>query len=431
MINYRKQLIILFFIGLEIIFFDNNSYSQPKDKIDWQRDIRFIRSELPLRHKNLFFKTNRDSFETRLAALENFAREGGTGISMVIRLKELIAGMGDSHSGIQMIPFLDRRQGYPFKIEWFADGPYITMASEKYKNIIGKRVLEINHLPWDTVIERLKPLIVIDNQACVFKEIPQFVSIGEILHEKRISVPDSLLITLSDQENSKEDVWIYSQNKLSFNENLIQAEPLRKCLLYSGNKEIFWYHYNTSDSILYFQYNKCWGREMEELYGDKSKAGNWPSFIEATDSILALINSGIVSKLIVDLRFNTGGASPQGSVFAGRIAQNERINQPGKLFVAVGRNTYSSAIINAMDFVKSTHAVIIGEPTAGRPNHYGEVRSFKLPSSGLKIFYSTKYFYTDPGNSTGIIPDVETVMTFDNFISGLDPVYEYVRSATH
>ena len=39
-----------------------------------------------------------------------------------------------------------------------------------------------------------------------------------------------------------------------------------------------------------------------------------------------------------------------------------------------------------------TEAIFIGEPTGGRPNHFGEVKSFNLPNSGLSVRYSTKYF---------------------------------------
>ncbi len=39
-----------------------------------------------------------------------------------------------------------------------------------------------------------------------------------------------------------------------------------------------------------------------------------------------------------------------------------------------------------------TNPILVGEPTGGKPNSYGEISSFLLPNSGLVVNYSTKYF---------------------------------------
>lgn len=80
-----------------------------------------------------------------------------------------------------------------------------------------------------------------------------------------------------------------------------------------------------------------------------------------------------------------------------------------------------------MDFKRLTNAVFVGEETAGKPNHFGEVRGFQLPASQLKVRYSTNYFkYTDENTNT-IIPDIAIEMSFSDFMKGIDPVYEWVK----
>ena len=44
-----------------------------------------------------------------------------------------------------------------------------------------------------------------------------------------------------------------------------------------------------------------------------------------------------------------------------------------------------------MDFKHLTDAVVVGEQTAGKPNHFGEVRNFQLPGSKLTCLLYTSF----------------------------------------
>ena len=92
----------------------------------------------------------------------------------------------------------------------------------------------------------------------------------------------------------------------------------------------------------------------------------------------------------------------------------------------IGRRTFSSAILNALDMKKQTAALFAGEPTGGKPNHYGEVQSFKLPRSGLAVTYSVKYFKVIDGDPDSLVPDIRVPLNFAEFRAGKDPVLERV-----
>jgi C-terminal processing protease CtpA/Prc len=92
----------------------------------------------------------------------------------------------------------------------------------------------------------------------------------------------------------------------------------------------------------------------------------------------------------------------------------------------IGRKTFSSAIINTINFKQYTKAILIGEETGGKPNHYGEVRNFRLPSSQLPVNYSTKYFTYTKVDLNTIKPDVSIELSFDDYKKGIDPVYEWI-----
>ena len=93
----------------------------------------------------------------------------------------------------------------------------------------------------------------------------------------------------------------------------------------------------------------------------------------------------------------------------------------------VGRKTTSEALINAVDFMKYKGVVVVGEESGGRPNHFGDVRRFVLPESGLIISHSTRYFDLLDEDLPAISPDVEAPLRFKKFTEGVDPALEAVR----
>ena len=131
-------------------------------------------------------------------------------------------------------------------------------------------------------------------------------------------------------------------------------------------------------------------------------------------------------KFIFDIRLNGGGNSSIAESLIDELKDNEQINQKGKLYVCIGRNTFSSAILNAITLRKQTDAIFIGEPTGGKPNHYGEVRNLILPNTGLTISYSTKYFKETEGNEPSFYPDIEIELSSADFFARRDPVLEEI-----
>src|SRR5205823_3054895 len=106
------------------------------------------------------------------------------------------------------------------------------------------------------------------------------------------------------------------------------------------------------------------------------------------------------------------------------IARRPDLNQRGRFFILIGRSTFSSAMDNARDFQTSTSAVLVGLPTGGKPNSFGEVRTLTLPSSGATLQYSTKAFRRDPDNRPAVFPDLQVDPTAADFFSPRDPTLE-------
>lgn len=72
-------------------------------------------------------------------------------------------------------------------------------------------------------------------------------------------------------------------------------------------------------------------------------------------------------------------------------------------------------------------AIFVGETTGSSANHYGEVKTFELPNSKLKVAYSTKYFkYSDTDGP--IVPDIFAEPSFSDFMKGIDPALEAIEA---
>jgi hypothetical protein len=81
-----------------------------------------------------------------------------------------------------------------------------------------------------------------------------------------------------------------------------------------------------------------------------------------------------------------------------------------------------------MDFRKHTGALTVGEETSGSPNHFGETRMLTLPSSGLQLIHSTKYFRLTENNENMLVPDIEIPLTFEDYLKGTDRALEAVKA---
>jgi C-terminal processing protease CtpA/Prc len=170
--------------------------------------------------------------------------------------------------------------------------------------------------------------------------------------------------------------------------------------------------YNT----VYFNYSSC--RNMLEK-----------DVLTFSEELIMFIEENNIEKLVIDLRNNFGGDSTLLDPFIKYVSNNVGLNKKGNIFVIVGRDTFSSALLNAFSLKENTEALFIGEPTGGKPNCYGEVQRFSLKNSGLSITYSTEYYkLIEDDDRLSFEPDIIIDLSINNYINNEDPCLEYALS---
>jgi hypothetical protein len=182
--------------------------------------------------------------------------------------------------------------------------------------------------------------------------------------------------------------------------------------LYLRNpKQYYWYAFDPNTHLLYVKYNYC----------SNDPARPFDAFAR---EIFAIADRERVDRFVVDVRNNGGGNSSVAKPLIDGLAQRTQFR--GRLYVIVGRETFSSGMLNAIELKAQAGAVIAGEPSGGKPNSYGEVKSFVLPSSNATVYYSTKWFQNVTGDPESIIPDIPVSLSSSDFFARRDPVLDAI-----
>jgi hypothetical protein len=96
----------------------------------------------------------------------------------------------------------------------------------------------------------------------------------------------------------------------------------------------------------------------------------------------------------------------------------------GKLFVLIGRNTFSAAHNLVMRITGLTDAILVGEPSGSRPNAISEAGWFNLPYSKQTGLISSQFHQTGApeDHRIWIAPHVPVSLSAQQYFKGDDPV---------
>lgn len=415
---------------LALLLFSNAIFSQEIDTENWTTDLNFLKTELAKKHKNLFHKLSKTEFENGIDKIIRHL-DNDTDIETSIKLTQLIAKVGDSHTDIKISHLLKKSKSIPLNFYWFKDGYYVISTTKDNYEILDKKVIAINNFKTEQIIDSLKTLFVAENNALIHTNVARMLDNDVILKYFGFANPNDTSYTYEvvDANGIITKQTIHEEDS-SFrnNKNKIITKVNTEKPFYNNNSvKIFKEEYFPNDKIYFVQYNKCVSKETIEKYGDKDTADNYPSFNEFEKTVLDKIENLDIDKLIFDIRFNPGGSSYLAEHLIDKIASNKKLNQKGKLFLVIGNKTFSSAIFNAIYFKEKTKAILIGEETGGKPNHYGYIKSFTLPYSTINVTYSSEFWKLIDEDTTTITPDVLIECSINDFKNGIDPVFEFVK----
>jgi uncharacterized protein (TIGR03437 family) len=375
----------------------------------WREDLDMVAVELPRRHPNLFFKTPRSVFDQAVADLRNDI-PSLSDPEIMVGLARLAALPGDAHTNL----FLTQRNAsfrlLPLQLRWFDDGLFVIGTSADYQRAAGAKVVRIGGTPAEQVYQAVARLISYENESWVRETSPDYLINADILAALKI-VPDDLSVPFEFQDLSGN---VFTIDVPSSTPNipapiLPYPDPAGGYVpLYQRQRTLnYWFTYIESSRTLYFAYNQC--AQMTTLPFPQFNAQLWATF-----------NSKLVERIVIDLRNNTGGDSSVLTPFIASGFDRATLLADMRPYVIVGRRTFSSAVLNAVQ-MRHGPVRLLGEPTGGNPNAYGEVQSFILPNSRLNVNYSTKYFSLVGVADGPVLPDIAVPTTSADYFARHDP----------
>ena len=399
----------IYFKSLLVILFTTSLVTAQQLTSDqWRQDLSYLAKELPQRHKNAFHTTTKEKFDAAVRELDA-AIPKLQSHEVIVGLMRIVAMVGDAHTEVS--PSGDNFHRFPLSVYWFGNELRVTRIDSRYKRAAGAKVVAIGETKITDANERLAQLAPHENDYWVRLLTSSFANYAEILHALHL-IPDLQHATWTfEDDEGKQFSFDIDTLKSGATIDWISASP-QLPLYRQKPDEQFWSTYLPDSQTVYVNFR-----------------GYRQNFDERVKELLSLIKQQSPKRLVIDVRQNRGGdfTKVRGSLLPGlKSAGNFRT--PGSFYVITGRSTQSAAVVNAIDFRKDLGAILVGEPTGGRPNGYSEHGEFKLPNSKLTVSYSTRYYKFQDTDTPAVMPDKLIEPDWKSYKSGRDPVLEWILS---
>lgn len=384
----------------------------------WRFDLHLLVREIKRLHYDPFRRVGRAAFDDFVGKLDREIPKL-TDPQIVTSFMKIAAMAGDGHTVIRHPDARDEgKKMLPVQFYLFEEGLFITATAPEQADLAGAQVLRIGGQSVEKVMTALDPLISRDNSMWPKLIAPLLMRSPLILNgvgvtsdptQVEIAIRDSTgrerTVTLAGNSGGPDEKWVLARK------NAPGTEPL-----YLRNRRApYWFEYLPEHKLAWLQYNAIANDRQEK-------------FDDFCARVFKFINENDVEKLVVDLRWNGGGNTFLIRPLVHGLIANEKINKPGKLFVIVGRSTFSAAMNTSTLIERHTNAIFVGEPTGSSPNFIGETIRIELPYSRMNGSVSDLYWQTSwPMDHRPWIPPVlYTPPTFADLIKGSDPAFDAI-----
>jgi hypothetical protein len=339
---------------------------------------------------------------------------------MLVELFRLVALVGDAHTSVQLDASVGRRY-YPLELYGFEDGVYVRRADSAHAGLVGAKVLRIGRFSADEAFAAAGTIIAHENEWWVRAWAPFWLAIPEMLDGLGL-VSDVERLPLVVERNGRVDTVVVAPTGRFAEGHGHGADPIDMSGWVSMRDgapppweqhpdQLFWWALLPDSRTLYVS-----ARAVVPAPQSNTNRGQW-------DQIFALADTAPVARLVLDLRENLGGNGGLNRYPIQQILRRPALDQPDRLFVVIGRRTFSAGQQFTNLLESWTRATLVGEPTGQQPSQYGDHRPLVLPNSHLTVQIST-VFHQAPNafdRRAYVPPLIYTPLTSVDYRGGQDP----------
>ncbi|BCZ46289.1 hypothetical protein psyc5s11_23560 [Clostridium gelidum] len=392
-------------------FKEFSNLSKQEKIVKMKEEVEYLCSNLEKKHINLYHSISKEDFEKKKEELITNIPQIEDEVDYYYALSELMTGLNDAHTAIGVSDdIMNESYFYDFDIKKFQEGWILMGIDKSNENLLGYKVTSINGIKIDEVFNRILNVMPHENPYKIANNFSLYVETAQLLKRVKVisDISENITVSLEDENQNSVDIKVSAakDDNVQNEKHSLLRDKVKKTMTSNIKEEKYWFD-KIDDNDLYVQYNKC----MED---------NTLPIKEFSKEISKKIEDNNFKKVILDFRYNGGGSSNVIEPLFDELQENkEKYNL--KYYILIGNQTFSSAILNAYEGKKRLKATLVGQPTGGDLNHYGEVKKFELPYSGFSVAYSTKYFENIKNyDKDALYPDISVENTINDYIYGID-----------
>lgn len=383
----------------------------------WRSDLGHLIPAMAAIHPNLTHGTSRQALDGAVADLVKTVPDATDDELMVgvLKIVAMVSAAGcDAHTGafiwgtgtypVDTLPL--RLWLFPGEL---ADSLVIVDALPPYQDLIGATIETIEGKSELKVRQQLDAVIPRDNDWTVRLLLPRYVLIPQVLRGLGIADDGPISLGLTTPDRSPRTVEV-------------QPIPMADYNAWAGPYGL---HLPADPDVQYLSRidDALWWTRLpdaQNLFVQWNRVDRLP--VSTLDSLRDELHKPDVARVVLDMRHNYGGelsaVDPMLELF-----EDPAVDQPGRLYVITGRNTFSAASLFVARVTRATNAVLVGEPMGGCPTAYGDTQDVTLPFSGIVVSVADTLevgVSVDDARQT-IEPDVPFELSRDEWASGSDP----------
>jgi tetratricopeptide (TPR) repeat protein len=338
----------------------------------FRRDVKFAVSELKRVHYAPFRATPEAEIDKLTATLDADIPQLSDD-EIYVRLMAVIRCFGDAHTRM-----LRNTPQLPVALFVYPEGLYVAAAAKEQADLVGAKVLSIGGHAADEALQKTMRVVPVENPMTEKWEAGGALRSVTVLRGLGLTPAEGpVVLEIEDAGGQVRKVELMPLEKRPARGDFVFQvpgcdTPLPICL--RNRSEVMWHEVLPDGKTMYCQLNGIGhGKQSFQRYFDK---------------LFAEIESSPVERLILDLRWNGGGNTFLNPPLIEGLQRSAKFRQPGKLFVVIGRNTFSAALNTTDEIERRTTAILVGEPTSSPPNFIGESVEVVLPASRWPISIS-------------------------------------------
>jgi Peptidase family S41 len=410
----------LLLASLAMVAVVSSAQARPSAPSTVADDVRELGKSIESIHPDPFRSVSRQRFEAEVSSLAQRAPSASRN-EVLVGMLRIIALLGPRNGHTGLFPgdpgHSNALHLYPVRLYQFADGVFVVDARDKA--LVRSRLVAIAGTAVERVLELVAPLTPSDNPWNTMGLAPHFLVTAEVLDGLGvIEGPGPATFTFERPGGERVDVELSAipgpQYASAFHDPLHGHYPsvlpqASRPLYLAGAAKPMWARKLASGRVVYVGYN--------------SVVSPSTGFMR---SLERLVRAPSVRRVIVDLRLNGGGDNttygPLTSLFG-----SPAVDRRGRLYVLIGRATFSAAANFAAELDRGTRARFVGEPTGGGVETYGDTFPVLLPTVGWTVHVAARYHErkrSPRDRRLAVGADVRVELTSAQYFAGRDPVLE-------